>query len=77
MELRIGVIEGSRDVELELPEDTDREALLAELSKLMDKGDGVFWATDRRGRRVGVAAARIAWVEVSAASAERRVGFGA
>lgn len=77
MELRIGVIQGSRDVEIELPDDTDRESLLAELDKLLTKGEGVLWVTDRKGRKVGVVAPRIGWVEVGASAAERRVGFGA
>ncbi len=77
MELRIGIIQSAREVELELPDDTDRETLLGQIDKLMAKGEGVFWATDRRGRRVGVAVPRIAWVEVGVAASERRVGFGA
>jgi len=36
----------------------------------------MLWLTDRRGRRVGVPANRIAYVEI-ARGEERRVGFGA
>lgn len=77
MELRIGVVQAARELELDLPDDTDRDALMAEIEKLMGKGDGVFWATDRRGRKVGIAVPRIAWVEVGTTATERRVGFGA
>lgn len=76
MELRIGVVQGSRDVEIELADDVDREKLLSELDKLMSQGDGVFWVSDRKGKRVGVAVPRIAWIEMGPGSGDRRVGFG-
>jgi hypothetical protein len=37
----------------------------------------MLWLTDRKGRRVGVPAAKLAYVEIGSASDERRVGFGA
>ncbi|MGH9102280.1 MAG: DUF3107 domain-containing protein [Acidimicrobiales bacterium] len=77
MELRIGVTQAPRELELELPDDADREALLAEVDSLLARGDGVLSVTDRRGRRVSVPVPRIAWVEVGAVARERRVGFGA
>jgi hypothetical protein len=41
------------------------------------KGDlGVLWLTDRKGRRVGVPAAKLAYVEIGSPNEERRVGFG-
>jgi hypothetical protein len=36
----------------------------------------VLWLTDRKGRRVGVPAARIAYVEFGTPASERVVGFG-
>lgn len=74
--MRIGVVQGSRDVEIELADDVDREKLLSELDKLMSQGDGVFWVSDRKGKRVGVAVPRIAWIEMGPGSSDRRVGFG-
>jgi hypothetical protein len=38
--------------------------------------EGVLWLTDRRGRKVGVPSARIAYVELNTSSDDRRVGFG-
>jgi hypothetical protein len=76
LELRIGIAQAPRELEVDLPDDTDRTALLAEIDSLLAKGDGVLWCTDRRGKRVGIAVPRIAWVEVGMASSERRVGFG-
>jgi len=37
----------------------------------------VLWLTDRRGRRIAVPTAQVAYVEVGAPANERRVGFGA
>jgi hypothetical protein len=36
----------------------------------------VLWLTDRKGRRVGVPASRIAYVEFGTPASERVVGFG-
>jgi len=38
---------------------------------------GVLWMTDRRGRRVGIPAAKVAYVEVDGSHEARQVGFGA
>jgi hypothetical protein len=37
----------------------------------------VLWLTDKKGRRVGVPVAKVAYIEVGAPAADRRVGFGA
>ncbi|HEU5308116.1 MAG TPA: DUF3107 family protein, partial [Acidimicrobiia bacterium] len=36
----------------------------------------VVWLTDTKGRRVGVPAARIAYVELDEDGSNKRVGFG-
>ena len=36
----------------------------------------VLWVTDKRGRDIGIPAAKIAYVEVGSADGERRIGFG-
>ncbi len=51
--------------------------VLADMEKLLKTGDGVLWLTDRKGRRVGIPVAKIAYVEMGEPTAERRVGFGA
>lgn len=77
MDVRIGITQALKELEVEVPEDTGRDKLIDEISGLLDKGDGVLWLTDRRGRRVGVPVHKIAYVEVGTSSDERRVGFGA
>jgi hypothetical protein len=42
----------------------------------MADGAPVIWLTDTKGRRVGVPATRIAYVEVDEDGGSKRVGFG-
>ncbi len=77
MDVRIGVTQTPREIEVELPEGTDTDALAARIEQALAADNGVLWLTDRRGRRVCVPAARVAYIEVNTASDERRVGFGA
>jgi hypothetical protein len=76
MTVRIGVIHTGKELELELAEDTDRDALQREIEQAIS-GTGVLWLTDKRGRRVGVPAEKIAWVELGEDASGRRVGFSA
>ncbi len=78
MDVRIGIFQTPKELEVELAEDTDRDKVLADIEEaLRGTEDGVLWLTDRRGRRVAVPVAKVAYVEVGAPSHERRVGFGA
>ena len=77
MDVRIGVIYTGKELEVELPDDTNRE----EISKAVDAAVAgttpVLWLTDRKGKTVGVPSDRIAYVELGRAASDRRVGFGA
>jgi Protein of unknown function (DUF3107) len=77
VDVRIGITHTPKELEVEMPEDTNREEVVANIEKMLQKGDGVLWLTDRKGRRVGVPVVKVAYVEVGAPSSERRVGFGA
>jgi hypothetical protein len=77
VDVRIGVTHAPRELELELAEDTNPEALSAQVAEALGDEDAVLWLTDRRGRRVGVPSRRIAFVEIGSPGDERRVGFGA
>ena len=76
MEIRIGIVQSMRELEVELPEGTDQDQIKGEVDAALGSG-AVLWLTDRKGRRVGVPAARVAYVEFSPAGSERVVGFGA
>lgn len=75
MDVRIGVTHTPREIELEMSDDGDTVAKAVESA--LAAGDKLLWLTDRKGRRVGVPAAKIAYVEIGSASDERKVGFGA
>ena len=77
MDVRIGITHTPKELEVEMPDDADRDKVVAEIEKLPKTGDGVLWLTDRKGRRIGVPVVKVAYVEVGAPSSDRRVGFGA
>ncbi len=77
MDVRIGITHTPKEVEVEMPDDVDRDKVVADIEKLLKTGDGVLWLTDRKGRRVGIPVVKVAYVEVGAPTSERRVGFGA
>ena len=76
MEVRIGIVQSIKELEVELGDDTDRDTVIAEIEESLSKAEGVLWLTDRRGRRVAVPVAKVAYVEVGAPASDRRVGFG-
>lgn len=76
MDVRIGIVQSMKEIELEMGDDTDRGELEVQVEAAL-AGDTVLWLTDRKGRRVGIPASKIAYLEIGPASAERRVGFGA
>jgi hypothetical protein len=77
VDVRIGITHTPKEIEVEMPDDADRDDVVADIEKLLKTGDGVLWLTDRKGRRVGVPVAKVAYVEVGAPAGDRRVGFGA
>jgi hypothetical protein len=76
LDVRIGIVQTAKELEVELGDDADRDKLLRDIEEAL-AGDAVLWLTDRRGRRVGVPVAKVAYVEVGAPTPDRRVGFGA
>jgi hypothetical protein len=76
VDVRIGIVQTPKELEVELGDEVERDKLLRDIESAL-AGDAVLWLTDRRGRRVGVPVAKVAYVEVGAPSPDRRVGFGA
>lgn len=76
MDIRIGVTQAPRELTVEMPDD-ERDETLAGIEAALAGTADVLWLTDKRGRRVGVPAAKIAYVEVGTADGDRRIGFGA
>jgi len=72
VEVKIGVQQSAREISLE--SDRSAEDITADVRAALADG-GVLSLEDDKGRRVLVPADRIAYVEISPATA-RRVGFG-
>lgn len=77
MDVRIGIIQTPKELDIELADGVDRDQVLKDVEVALTDPGGVLWLTDKRGRRVAVPSARIAYVEVGGESEDRRVGFGA
>jgi hypothetical protein len=77
MDVRIGVIHTPRELEVDVADGTDADALAKDIEKAIGNEGAVLWVTDRRGKRVAVPASKVAYVEIDAGHDERRVGFGA
>ena len=73
MEVRIGVTQTPREIEIEVA-DTDRDKVVKDIESALADDDKVLWLTDRRGRTVGVPSAKVAYIEISPTE-DRRVGF--
>ena len=74
MELRIGVVHTAKELNLEL--DGTADEVVGTIDKAMADGTPVIWLTDSKGRRVGIPAGRIAYIEVDEDGGNKRVGFG-
>jgi hypothetical protein len=73
--IRIGITDSPRELEVELAEDTDRAALRSQVDAALLEGKGVLWLTDRRGNEIAVSAGRLAYVQLGSDSAKRSMGF--
>lgn len=76
MDVRIGVIHTMKEIDIELPHDADPTEIRAAVDAALSDGGRALWLTDRHGRQIGVAAERIAYVELGTPENERRIGFG-
>ena len=76
VDVRIGVTYSPKELDLELADDTEPDAVRAQVESALSGGDdAVLWLTDRRGRQVGVPVQKIAYIEIGAPGADRRIGF--
>jgi hypothetical protein len=76
VDVRIGVTQAPREINLELPDDLDRDALKARVEAALTGAVDVLWFTDKRQRDVGVPSSKIAYIEIGSAEGDRRIGFG-
>ena len=64
MDVRIGVTYSPREIELQLADDTSREALRERVDEVLANDDLVLWLTDRKGKEIGVPSKKIAFIEI-------------
>ena len=76
MDVRIGIVQSMKELDIELPDDADREKVLADIETAMAEDSTILWLTDRKGRQVGVPVGKVAYIEVAPPASDRRVGFG-
>ncbi len=76
MDVRIGVTQAPRELSVELADDTSQDELASQIDAALKGATDVLWLTDKKGRRVGVPAAKIAYVELGTPEGGRRIGFG-
>jgi hypothetical protein len=73
MEVKMGVIHGPRELEIETDQSADEVAKTVE--DALSEGAGVVWLVDNTGRRVGVPTDKLAYVEIGEENPSKRVGF--
>lgn len=77
MDVRIGIAQSVQIIEVEMADDTDREALKAQISSVLASDGGeVLWLNDKRGKETAIPAERISFVELGTETASGRIGFG-
>ena len=77
MQVRIGVTYNPREIEIEMADDTDVDAIRQTIEKAVSDGQGLFWLTDRKGRQIGIVTDKLAWMELGSGADLGRIGFGA
>ena len=76
MDVRIGIVQSVKELNVELPDDADRDKVLADIEEAMGEEGKILWLTDRKGRQVGIPVGKVAYIELDPPASDRRVGFG-
>lgn len=76
VDVRIGVTQAPREISIEMADTADRDEIRAKAEAALSGAVDVLWLTDRKGRDIGVSAAKIAYIELGTPDSERRIGFG-
>ena len=74
MEVRIGVVHTPKELTLET--DAQADAVLKTIEDAVTAGSAFVWLEDGKGRKLGVPADKIAYVEFKSDDAGHKVGFG-
>lgn len=76
MDVRIGVTQAPREINIELAEGADREELKSRVEAALAGATDVLWITDKRGKDVAIPSAKIAYIELGSSDGDRKIGFG-
>jgi hypothetical protein len=77
VEIRIGVTQALREIVVEVDGgDKERAKIKASVEAALSGATDTLWLIDKKGREVGVASAKVAYVEIGSADSDRKIGFG-
>lgn len=76
MHVRIGVSQAPRELDVELADDADVEAIRQQVDEALSDDDNVLWLTDKKDQQVAVPVEKIAYIVIGTPSSEPRIGFG-
>ena len=76
VDVRIGLVHSLRELEVELPDDTDGEALRSQVEAALGDDDRVLWLVDKKGASFGIVASKVTFIQLGTASDKGRIGFG-
>jgi hypothetical protein len=74
MEVRIGVVYTPKELTLEIEGGADD--VVKTVEKALKEGAAIVWFDDLKGRKTGVPADKLGYIEVDADEGSRQVGFG-
>ncbi len=76
MDVRIGVTQAPREINIELADDADRDDLKQRIEAALGGATDVLTISDKRGNETFVPTAKIAYVELGSEEGSRSIGFG-
>jgi hypothetical protein len=76
VDVRIGVIQTSRELEVELADDADPDDVKKAVDSAVAAGAGMLWLLDRKGRQLGVQIEKLAYIDIGPVGEKGRIGFG-
>jgi len=77
VDVRIGVTNAPKEVQIRLADDADRDEVKGRIEKALAGAADVLWLIDRHGAEVGVRADKLAYVELGSQETDSHIGFGA
>lgn len=75
MDIRIGISESARELDIEADDSATQEEVEKVISDAITSGELMVWFLDRKGKKIGVPTNKIAYVEIGPNKSERKVGF--